>query len=346
MEFTAQQIAELLSGVVEGNPQVKVSNVSRIEEGLAGTLSFLANPKYIPFIYETQSSIVLVNKDFLPEKPIQTTLIRVEDAYVSFAQLLELYHKFAADKKGISNISHISNGVQLGEDIYVGEFAFIGENVKIGNSVKIYPQVYIGDNCVIGDDSIIYPGAKLYAGTQIGKSCILHAGSVVGSDGFGFAPQSEQEYRKVPQIGIVILEDNVEIGANTTIDRATLGATIIRKGVKLDNLIQIGHNVEIGENTVIAALAGVSGSTKIGKNCMFGGQIGIAGHLIIADGVKLSAQAGVASSVKEKDTILMGTPAIPVSEARRAFVHYRRLDQLVKKIQELENKLTQLTGNS
>lgn len=343
MEFSAEQIAGLLGGTIEGDPNVLVSNLSKIEEGTSGTLSFLANPKYTPYIYSTNASIVIVSDGFVAEKPVKSTLIRVPDAYSAFAQLLEIYQKFKHNKIGVSSLAFISTTATYGEDFYAGEFASIGDRVSIGNNVKVYPQVYIGDDCVLGDDTIVFPGAKLYAGTIVGKSCTIHAGVVIGSDGFGFAPQADNQYKKVPQTGNVILEDYVEIGANTTIDRATLGSTIIRKGVKLDNLIQVAHNVEIGNNTVIAALTGVSGSTKIGKNCMIGGQVGLAGHLTIADGVKLAAQSGVASSLKEENQIWMGSPVVPIAEAKRTFIHMRRLDQLSKRVQELENKLTKLS---
>jgi UDP-3-O-[3-hydroxymyristoyl] glucosamine N-acyltransferase len=343
MEFSAEQIASLLGGIVEGNPNVKVSNLSKIEEGTAGTLSFLANPKYTHYIYATDASIVIVSETFVAEKPVKSTLIRVPDAYSAFAQLLEIYQKYKNDKSGVSSLAFIASSAAYGDDFYAGEFASIGERVVIGNNVKIYPQAYIGDDCTIGDDTIIFPGAKLYAGTVVGKSCTIHAGVVIGSDGFGFAPQADNQYKKVPQTGNVVLEDFVEIGANTTIDKATLGSTIIRKGVKLDNLIQVAHNVEIGENTVIAALTGVSGSTKIGKHCMIGGQVGLAGHLTIADGVKLAAQSGVASSLKEENQIWMGSPVVPIAEAKRTFIHMRRLDQLSKRVQELENKLAKLS---
>lgn len=344
MEFSAIQIATLLSGKVEGNEQATVSNVSKIEEGKKGTLSFLANPKYTPFIYDTQASIVIVNNDFVAEKPLTTTLIRVPDAYSAFAQLLEIYQQYKNDKKGVSSLAFVSPTAAYGQDVYLGEFAFVGENVKIGSRVKVYPQVYIGDDCLVGDDTVLYPGVKLYAGTVVGKSCVLHAGAVVGSDGFGFAPQSDNQYSKVPQIGNVIIEDFVEIGSNTTIDRATLGSTIIRRGVKLDNLIQIAHNVEIGENTVMAAQGGVSGSTKIGRDCMFGGQIGLAGHITIADGFKLAAQSGVASNIRKENEIFMGSPAFSANEYKRVYYHFRKLDQLAKRVQELEQKLTEQAG--
>lgn len=342
MEFTASQIAELLGGTVEGNPEATVSNVSKIEEGKPGTLSFLANIKYTHYLYETQAGIVIVNKDFKAEKAFTTTLIRVDDAYAAFAQLLDVYQQYKNNKTSVSSLAFISKTSSYGEGLYAGEFAYIGENVKIGQNVKLYPQVYIGDDCIIGDETVIYPGVKLYAGTVVGRFCVLHAGAVLGSDGFGFAPQSDNQYKKVPQIGQVILEDYVDIGANTTIDRATLGATIIRKGVKLDNLIQVAHNVEIGENTVMAAQTGISGSTKIGKNNMFGGQVGLAGHLTIADGVKLAAQSGVGTSIRKEDEIYMGSPAIPADEYKRLYMHYRRLERLTKRMDDLQQQLNVL----
>ncbi len=339
MKFTAQQIALLLQGTVEGNPEAFVSGVAKIEEGKPESLSFLANPKYTSFIYTTQSAIVIVNEDFIPEKEISATLIRVKDAYSAFAKLLEYYNKFKADKKGISSLAFITSNAKYGQDVYIGEFVFVGDNVRLGDGVKIYPQAYIGDDTVIGDGTIVYPGAKIYAGTVIGKECTIHAGAVVGSDGFGFAPQADNQYQKVPQTGKVILEDFVDIGANTTIDRATLGSTIIRKGVKLDNLIQIAHNVEIGENTVIAAQTGISGSTKVGRDCMFGGQVGLAGHLSIADGVKIAAQSGVGSSLRVKDQVYMGSPVMPLSEYKRMLVYMKRLEQIANKVKELEARI-------
>jgi UDP-3-O-[3-hydroxymyristoyl] glucosamine N-acyltransferase len=346
MEFSAKQIAELLSGTIEGKPDVMVSNVARIEEGRPGTLSFLANPKYTPYIYTTESSIVLVNQDFEATQEIKATLIRVADAYAAIAKLLELYQQFQTEKKGISSLAFCAENVQLDEEVYIGEFAYIGTNSTIAKGAKIYPQVYIGDDCTIGENTVLYPGVKIYAGTKIGKECVVHAGTVIGSDGFGFAPQSDNQYKKVPQTGIVIIEDYVEIGANTTIDRATIGATIIRKGVKLDNLIQIAHNVEVGENTVMAAQTGISGSTKIGANCMFGGQVGLAGHLTIAEEVKLAAQSGIGSSIRDKGAIMMGSPAIPFRDYKRISVHFKNLVQLVERIDNLEKKLNELTNNS
>jgi len=285
MEFTAQQIAELLQGTVEGNPDIKVSRLAKIEEGEPGSLTFLANPAYAPFIYTTNASIVITNRDFIPEKEITATVIRVENAYQCFAKLLDVYNTIRRNKTGIESNAFIDPSATVGEDIYAGAFCYVGKEVKLGDRVKIYPNVYIGDNCIIGDDTTLFPGVKIYSDCIIGKQVTVHSGVVIGGDGFGFQPNSENNYQKVAQIGNVIIEDHVEIGSNSTIDRATLGSTIIRKGVKLDNLIQIAHNVEIGENTVIAAQTGVAGSTKIGKNCMIGGQVGIVGHIQIADGV-------------------------------------------------------------
>lgn len=341
MEFTAAQIAQLIQGKVDGNHEAKVSEIARIEEGNPRSLSFLANPKYTPYIYTTQSAIVIVNNAFIPEKAVPT-LIRVPDAYAAFAKLLEIYQNMQDNKKGISTLAYIADDKLPGKDLYIGEFAYIGSNTSIGDGAKIYPQVFVGENCSIGEGTIIYPGAKLYPGTKIGSHCIIHAGVVIGSDGFGFAPQSGSEYKKVPQTGNVIVEDHVEIGANTTIDRATIGSTIIRKGVKLDNLIQIAHNVDVGEHTVMAAQTGVSGSTKIGKNCMFGGQVGLAGHIEIADGVKLNAQSGVPSSIKKEDEAYMGTPIMPMKDFMRSFIHFKQLDRLAKKVQELERKIEKL----
>ncbi len=345
MEFTAKQIAELLKGKVDGNPDAVVSSIEKIEGGHDRSLSFLANPKYTPFIYTTKSAVVIVQNDFNPEKPVPT-LIRVADAYAAFARLLEIYQQLTTDKKGIAELAYTADDAVLGKDIYIGEFAYIGSRTKIADQVKIYPQVFLGENCQVGHGTIIYAGAKIYAGTIIGDNCIIHAGAVIGSDGFGFAPQADNQYKKVPQTGHVIIEDHVEIGANTTIDRATLGSTIIRKGVKLDNLVQIAHNVEIGENTVIAAQSGISGSTKVGRNCMFGGQVGLAGHIQIADGVKLNAQSGVPSSIKNEDQAFMGTPIMPMKDFMRAFIHFKQLDKLSKRLQELEQKVNRMDNQS
>lgn len=346
MEFTAQQIAQLISGQVDGDAGAKVNSVAKIEEGRPGALSFLANPKYTSYIYETNSSVVIVNNDFVAERPVKATLIRVADAYTAFARLLELYNKTADNKMGISSMAFISPTAKLSDDVYVGEFAIVGERAVIGKGAKIYPQVFVGDDCVVDEGTILYPGVKLYAGTQVGKRCIIHAGVVAGSDGFGFAPQADGTYNKVPQTGNVVIEDDVEIGANTTIDRATLGSTIIRRGVKLDNLIQVAHNVEIGEHTVIAAQTGISGSTRLGAKCMIGGQVGFAGHLTIADETKLGAQSGVGSNIKEKGQLLIGTPAIPIGHFKRVHVHFKNLDDMAKRLRQLEERLNQLDAGN
>ncbi len=338
MEFSAVQIAQLLDGIVEGNEQAMVSNLSKIEEGIAGTLSFLANPKYTNFIYETDASIVIVNKSLVLEKPIKNgcTLIRVDDSYASFAKLLEMYNQVKGEKTGIEQPSFISETSTLGENCYVGAFAYVGNNVKIGNNVKLYPHTYIGDNCTIGNDTTLFSGVKIYHECKIGNQVVIHSNTVVGSDGFGFAPQDGKEFAKVPQIGNVIIEDNIEIGANCSIDRATLGSTILRKGVKLDNLVQIAHNVEIGENTVIAGLSGVAGSTKVGKNCMIAAQVGIVGHIKIADGVKIAGQAGVGSSILKENEIVQGSPSFSLGDFRRSYVLFRNLPKLNEKINALE----------
>lgn len=336
MEFTARQIADLLKGKVEGNENAKVSRLDKIEEGADGGLTFLANPKYTPYIYSTKASVIIVDPSFVADQPVSATLVRVENAYKSFVQLLEIYNQIQRDKKGIEQPSYISASATLGKDIYVGAFAYIGNNVKVGNNVKIYPQVYVGDNVSIGDNTTLFAGARIYSDCVIGKECTIHSGSIIGADGFGFTPNSENQYSKVAQIGNVILEDHVDIGANTTIDRATLGSTIIRKGVKLDNLIQIAHNVEIGENTVIAAQTGVAGSTKIGKDCMIGGQVGIVGHITIADKVKIAAQSGIGSSLTTEGEILQGSPAFGIGDYKRSYVVYRKLPALEKRVKELE----------
>lgn len=338
MKFTAEQIAEVLNGKVEGSKDVEVHTLSKIEEGNYGSLSFLANPKYTPYIYDTQASIVIVNDDFQATKALKCTLIRVKDAYSAFSQLLNMYNQVKLDKSGISSQAAISETAKIGENVYIGEFVIIGDNAVIGNNAKIYPQTFVGENCEIGENTTLFPGVKIYSDCNVGKDCTFHAGVVIGSDGFGFAPQAANNYKKVAQIGNVIIEDDVEIGANTTIDRATLGSTIIRKGVKLDNLIQIAHNVEIGENTVMAAQSGVSGSTKIGKNCMIGGQVGMTGHISIGDNVKIGAQAGIMSNVKDGQTII-GSPAIEVGAFMKSSVYFKKLPELAKKIYEIEKKL-------
>ncbi|MFT5970824.1 MAG: UDP-3-O-[3-hydroxymyristoyl] glucosamine N-acyltransferase [Flavobacteriales bacterium] len=339
MEFSAEQLAEHLGGTVDGNPQAMVNTFAKIEEGKPGALSFLANPKYSQYIYDTDSSIVIVNNDFVPEKEINTTLLRVKDAYSSFAVLLNMYNEFKNNKVGISSKSDISDSANLGENIYVGAFAVIGDHVIIGNNVKIYPNVYIGDNTIIGDNTTIHAGANIYHECIIGTDCTIHSGVVIGADGFGFAPNSENQYNKIAQIGNVIIENHVEIGAGTTIDRATMGSTIIRKGVKLDNLIQIAHNCEVGENTVIAAQTGIAGSTKIGANCMIGGQVAIIGHATIADNVKIAAKSGIPSSIKKEGEIVMGPIAFNIKDFQKSYILFRRLPQLAERLKKLESFL-------
>jgi UDP-3-O-[3-hydroxymyristoyl] glucosamine N-acyltransferase len=334
MQFTAVQIAGLLNGQIEGDANATVTKLSKIEEGVPGSISFLSNPLYTNYLYNTLASIVIINNDFALTAPVAATLIRVESAANAFAQLLEMYNAVKLNKKGISKMSFIADSATIGNDIYAGEFSFVGENATIGNNVKIYPQVYIGDNAVIGDNTTLFAGVKIYSETSIGKNCIIHSGTVIGSDGFRFNP--ENDHKKVPQIGNVIIEDDVELGANCAIDRATLGSTILRKGVKFDNLIHIAHNVEIGENTYFAAHGVVAGSTKIGKNCMFSGQVGIVGHLNIADGTNITAQSGISKSVSKKGEVLMGSPAFDVNKYRKAYIHFRNLDSLVQRIGNLE----------
>ncbi|MFH0865177.1 MAG: UDP-3-O-(3-hydroxymyristoyl)glucosamine N-acyltransferase [Bacteroidota bacterium] len=337
MKFSAKQIAGLLDGKIDGDENAEVSKLSKIEEGRPGSLSFLANPKYSQYIYSTKASIVIVNNDFIPEQKISATLIRVTDAYQSFAKLLEIYNQIKLNKAGISEKAHIAGSAQIGKNVYIGEFVFIGEYAEIGDNVKIYPQSYIGDNTTIGENTLVYAGVKIYSDNIIGKNVTVHSGVVIGGDGFGFVQQkSGNNYSKVSQIGNVIIEDFVEIGSNTTIDRATLGSTIIRKGVKLDNLIQIGHNVEIGENTVIVAQTGIAGSTKIGKNCMIGGQVGIIGHLRIADNVKIAAQSGIGKNILEDGLIVQGSPAYELHEYQKSYIYYKKLPSIVSRIEKLE----------
>ncbi|WP_456312195.1 UDP-3-O-(3-hydroxymyristoyl)glucosamine N-acyltransferase [Pseudomonas shirazensis] len=338
MKFTAEQIAGILEGEVVGNPNAEVSRLSKIEEGEEGSLTFLANPKYINYIYSTKATVTIVNDSFVPEGEITTTLIKVEDAYASFSKLLQFYNQVKLNKNGIEAHSFISEGTKYGENLYLGSFSYVGQNVVLGDNVKIYPNSFIGDNVVIGDNVYIFAGAKIYSETIIGNNCTIHSGTIIGADGFGFVPNEEGVYSKVPQIGNVIIEDNVDIGANTTIDRATLGSTIIRKGVKLDNQIQIAHNVEIGKNTVIAAQSGVAGSTKIGENCMIGGQVGIAGHLIIGNNVRLQAQSGVARNIKD-DEILQGSPSLGYSDFNKSYVHFKNLPKIVAEVEELKKQI-------
>lgn len=337
MKFTATQIAGILEGEVEGNPQIAVHKLSKIEEGEKGSLTFLANPKYTSYIYSTKASITIVNKDFIPEQSLSTTLIKVDDAYKSFSKLLEYYNQVKNNKVGIESPSFISETVAYGEGFYLGAFSYLGDNVKIGKNAKIYPNVYIGDNVTIGDNVVVFAGAKIYSESIIGNECVIHSGAIIGADGFGFTPNSKGEYSKVPQTGNVILEDHVDVGAGTTIDRATLGSTILRKGVKLDNQIQIAHNVEIGEHTAIAAQTGIAGSTKIGKNCLIGGQVGIVGHITIGDRVKIQAQSGIGRNVKD-DEVLQGSPALNYGDYNKSYVHFKNLPKLVNQISNLEKK--------
>ncbi|WP_298519089.1 UDP-3-O-(3-hydroxymyristoyl)glucosamine N-acyltransferase [uncultured Kordia sp.] len=339
MKFTATQIAGILEGDIVGDPNTEVSKLSKIEEGTEGSLTFLANPKYTQYIYSTRASITIVNKDFTAEEELTTTLIKVEDAYKSFSKLLEYYNKVKMNKVGIEQPAFISDSATYGEELYFGAFSYMGENVKIGDYVKVYPNAYIGDNVTIGDNVVIFAGAKIYSESVIGDNCVIHSGAIVGADGFGFAPNEKGEYQKVPQTGNVILEANVDIGAGTTIDRATLGSTVIKRGVKLDNQIQIAHNVEIGENTVIAAQTGIAGSTKIGKNCMIGGQVGIVGHITIGDNVKIQAQSGIGRNVKDGET-LQGSPALNYGDYNKSYVYFKNLPKLAKTINQLEKKIS------
>ncbi len=338
MKFKAKIIAEFLKGQIEGDPEIEVTNISKIEEGTPGTISFLSNPKYERFIYDTRASIVLVNHDFKPVKSVSATLIRVNNAYDSFASLLDLYQQSKPKKTGIHKSASIHENVKLGENIYIGDYTVVEENVVIGNDVRVYPQVYIAENVTIGDNTTIYPGVKIYEGCRIGKNCVLHAGVIIGADGFGFAPQTDKNYRKIPQIGIVILEDDVEIGANSCVDRATIGATIIHRGVKLDNLIQIGHNVEVGENTVMAAQTGIAGSTKIGKNCMFAAQVGIIGHLTIGDNVKIGGQSGIIKDAKDGE-ILQGSPGFSYKEFWKSYAVFSKLPEIRHQVMKMEQEI-------
>lgn len=344
MKFTVKQLAALLNGQVEGNENEYVENLSKIEEGAPQTVSFLSNEQYLPYIYSTDASVVIISRSFRLEKPVKPscTLIWVDDARASFAKLLEAYNKIKNNKTGIEPNSFVSKTARIGNKVYIGAFAYIGENVIVGDGVKIYPNTFVGDNVSVGNNTILYAGVKIYSDCKIGAECTLHSGVVIGGDGFGFTPNSENNYQKVVHTGTVILEDHVEVGANTTIDRATLGSTIIRKGVKLDNLIQVAHNVEIGENTVIAAQTGIAGSTKIGKNCMIGGQVGFVGHLIIADGVKIAAQSGVGQSIKEPGAIVQGSPAFAIGDYKRSYVLFKNLPNLKSIIEKLEKELAEL----
>ncbi|HMC98066.1 MAG TPA: UDP-3-O-(3-hydroxymyristoyl)glucosamine N-acyltransferase [Flavobacteriales bacterium] len=334
MKFTAKQIADLLDGTVEGDPSASVDRLSKIEEGGAGSLSFLANPAYTQYVYATTASVVIIGRDFSLSAPVKTTLVRVADAQGAFAKVLEMYNRIKLDKKGVSPQAAIAETAELGDNCYVGALAFIGENVRLGRNVRIYPQCYVGDNVTIADNTTLFAGVKIYSDCTVGKNCIIHSGTVIGSDGFRFAtgPDGGQ---KIPQIGNVVIEDDVEIGANCAIDRATLGSTILRKGVKFDNLIHIAHNVEVGENTYYAAGGVVAGSTKIGRNCMFSGQVGIVGHLKIADGTIIAAQSGISKNTRAGEAY-MGSPAFEVSKYRKSYIHFRNLDALVQRVEKLE----------
>jgi UDP-3-O-[3-hydroxymyristoyl] glucosamine N-acyltransferase len=338
MKFTAEQIAGILEGEVVGNPNAEVFRLSKIEEGTDGSLTFLSNPKYLQYIYSTKATITIVNDTFVPEYELTTTLIKVEDAYQAFSKLLEFYNEVKNNKIGIEQPSVISENAKYGTQLYLGSFSYIGTNAVIGNNVKIYPNCFIGDNVIIGDNVTIFAGAKVYSESVIGNYCTIHSGAIIGSDGFGFAPQTDGTYSKIPQIGNVIIEDNVDIGSCTTIDRATMGSTIIRKGVKLDNQIQIAHNVEIGENTVIAAQTGVAGSTKIGKNCMIGGQVGFAGHLTIGNNVRIQAQSGVGRNIKDGE-ILQGSPTFGYTDFSKSYVHFKNLPKIISEFEELKKTI-------
>ena len=339
MQFTAEQIAGLLNGKVEGDSTIAVSQLAKIEEGDPTSLSFLSNPKYEQYLYTTKSGIVIVNEDLVLQKEVAATLIRVPNAYSAFSELLKIYHTYRTERAGREEQIYIDPTATIGDGGYIGAFAYISKDVKIGNNVKIYPRVYIGDNVTVGDNTILYPGATVYYDCQIGANVIVHAGAVIGSDGFGFAPKPDGTYDKIPQIGNVIIEDDVEVGSNTVIDRATMGSTIIRKGVKLDNLIQIAHNVEIGNNTVIAAQTGISGSTKVGKQVILGGQVGVVGHIHLANGTQVQAQSGINRSIVEENKKWAGTPATAYTSQLRSQVIYSKLPELERRIKELESKL-------
>ena len=342
MKFTAQQIAEILEGDIVGNPEEEVSKLSKIEEGEKGSLTFLSNPKYNSFLYETKASIAIVNKSFVLEKETTTTLIKVDDAYASFTKLLEFYNEVKNNKLGRETPHYISKSAKIGVNEYLGAFSYIGENVILGDNVKVHPNVFIGDNVTVGNNCTFFAGVKIYSESIIGNHCVFHSGTILGSDGFGFAPNNEGTYNKVPQIGNVIIEDHVDIGAGTTVDRATLGSTIIRRGVKLDNQIQVAHNVEIGENTVIAAQTGIAGSTKIGKNCMIGGQVGIGGHLVIGDNVLVAAKGGVTKSIKGNVTV-KGNPAFSQSDFNKSYAYFKKLPELASILNKLEKNINTLS---
>ena len=344
MEFSAKQIAEYLGGEIVGDANVTVCTFAKIEEGVPGALSFLSNPKYVHYIYETKSSIVLVNKDFVPEHPISATLVKVDNAYESLAKLLTLYDSMKPKRKGIDPLAYVAPTAKIGKDVYLAPFSAVGDNAEVGDGTELHPHATVGPRAKVGKNCIMYTNANVYHDCRVGDNCILHSGSVVGADGFGFAPRPDGSYEKIPQIGIAVLEDDVEIGANTCVDRATMGATVVHKGVKLDNLIQIAHNVEVGENTVMASQVGVAGSTKIGRQCVIGGQVGFAGHIHVADGAQIGAQAGIISSLSEKDveTPIIGSPTMPVKQFMRSSAVFRKLPDMLRTINELQREVEQL----
>ena len=342
MYLSAFDISELLQGKLEGNSEVKVSTPAKIEEAKIGGITFLANPKYEKYLYTTEASVVIINEDIKLNTPIKPTIIRVKNAYESFTKILEKFNVSHNKKEGIEQPTYIASSAQIGKQVYIGAFSYIDEQTKVADNTRIFPQVYLGNNVKVGEGTIIYAGVKIYNNCEIGKNCIIHSGAVVGSDGFGFAPQADGTYHKIPQTGNVVIEDNVEIGANVTIDRATLGSTIIKKGVKLDNLVQIAHNVELGENTVAAAQAGVSGSTKVGKNCVIGGQAGLVGHIHIANYTRVNAQSGISKSIKKEGKDWTGSPAFEYKNALRSQVVFKNLPDLEKKVHQIEEQLSHL----
>jgi UDP-3-O-[3-hydroxymyristoyl] glucosamine N-acyltransferase len=343
MQFTAHELGLMLNGTVEGDPLVPVNQLAKIEEARAGSLSFLANPKYEQYLYTTEASVVIINNDQVLAEPVKSTLIRVPNAYSAITILLEKYNTLKLHKTGIEQPSFIHPSAKVGENVYVGAFAYIGPNVKIGNNCKIYPGCYIADDVILGDNVTLFPGVKIYFDCALGNNVIIHSGTIIGADGFGFAPAGDGTYAKISQIGNVIIEDDVEIGSNTTVDRATMGSTIIRKGVKLDNLIQIAHNVEIGSNTVVAAQTGISGSTKIGESCIIGGQVGVVGHITLAKGTQIQAQSGISRTITEENKKWMGSPATPYTDHMRSQIVIQRLPALERRIDELEKIIKELT---
>lgn len=339
MEFTAQQIAALIGATIDGDPNASVNRLEKIEEATPGALAFLGNPKYTTYAYTTQASVMIVANDFAPDKPVTPTLLRCADPRASFAKLLEAYDKARTQKTGVSPQSFVASGAKLGNNVYVGEFAFIGENAVIGDNVKIYPHVYIGDNVQVGESSVLYPGVKIYFDCKIGKRNIFHAGVVIGSDGFGYAQDENKVYNKIPQTGNVVTGDDVEIGANTTVDRSVMGSTLIGNGVKIDNLVQLAHNTELGDNTIVVSQAGIAGSAKIGKNCQIGGQAGIGGHITIADNTRVGGQSGLNASIHEPGTSVMGSPSMDFKTYFRSSIYFKRFAEFVARIEALEKKV-------